>query len=244
MYAHLSLQWQCTSFTPMTTPQQSAPSKHVTGLISNNDETTFRSQADRLTSYSMVCHSAKTVEMLVELCKAQLVSKIESFRFFRTGITNSLKWANNITTVLKNVQQRPFFLQLLRNLSVAQPVLKRFYSAIVESVISCDLTKMKDRYSIRENCCWPQTSTQPPVCHVAITEALRVHHLPNHTPPARFPSRRYPVTQPPQSRSAPTSDFLQVTHTHNMLDTFTLSFASCPVSVSIVYYLMSCPLYN
>lgn len=153
---HLSdcVHHSCTPFIPMTASQQKAPSKSlsswmttVVGLLSNDDETIYRSKADSLIAWcahhNLELNIARMVEMLVEFCKhpstcqylkieGSAVSKVESFRFLGTTVTNSLKWADNTPTI--------FFLQLLRTLDGSQPVLKRFYSATMESVFPTTIT--------------------------------------------------------------------------------------------------------
>lgn len=185
----------------MTASQQKAPSKSlsswmttVVGLLSNDDETIYRSKADSLIAWcahhNLELNIARMVEMLVEFCKhpstcqylkieGSAVSKVESFRFLGTTITNQLKWDNNITILLKKACQRLVFLQQLRKLNVHQLVLIRFYPAIKELVLTtsitvwfpsasssckarmqrvvhsaemnirCKLTKIKDLYTIR-----------------------------------------------------------------------------------------------
>ncbi len=68
------------------------------------------------------------------------VTAVESFRFLGTTIAQDLKWDNNIESIVKKAQQRLFFLRQLRKFNLPQELLKQFYSAITESVLSTSIT--------------------------------------------------------------------------------------------------------
>ncbi|KAK3553372.1 hypothetical protein QTP70_003538 [Hemibagrus guttatus] len=81
------------------------------GLISDGDESVYRSEMDRLVSWcsmnNLELNCLKTVEMIVRfrddpaplprviLCDSPVTS-VESFRFLGTTITQELKWEQNI----------------------------------------------------------------------------------------------------------------------------------------------------
>lgn len=89
-------------------------------------------------------NAARTVELLIDFrehhsaCQpatiyTSAVSKVGSLRFLETSITNSLKW-DNITTILKKCSHQ------LRKLSISHPVLRIFYWAITERVLTSSIT--------------------------------------------------------------------------------------------------------
>ncbi len=63
------------------------------------------------------------------------VTAVESFRFLGTTISQDLKWDNHIELIVKNAQQRLYFLRHLRKFNLPQELLKKLYSAIIESVL-------------------------------------------------------------------------------------------------------------
>lgn len=83
-----------------------------------------------------------------------------------------MKWANNITTVLEKVQQRHFFIHHLMKFSVSHLVLKRFSSAIVESVLASSVT---DRF--------PYASS---FCKTRLQKLRRSPKQRNHTPSGKI----------------------------------------------------------
>ena len=61
------------------------------------------------------------------------VTLVEHFKFLGTTITNTLKWDNNITQLVKKGQQHMFFLRQLRGLQNSPPIMMQFYRAVIES---------------------------------------------------------------------------------------------------------------
>ncbi len=68
------------------------------------------------------------------------VTAVESFRFLGTTISQDLKWDNHIDSIVRKAQQRLYFLRQLRKFNLPQELLKLFYSAITESVLSTSIT--------------------------------------------------------------------------------------------------------
>ncbi len=68
------------------------------------------------------------------------VTAVESFRFLGTTISQDLKWDNHIESIVKKAQQRLYFLRQLRKFNLPQELLKKFYSAIIESVLCMSIT--------------------------------------------------------------------------------------------------------
>ncbi|XP_061615866.1 uncharacterized protein LOC133470921 [Phyllopteryx taeniolatus] len=65
---------------------------------------------------------------------------VETFKFLGITVSQDLKWATNINSVLKKAQQRMYFLQLLRKHGLPQELLRHFYTAVIESVLCSSIT--------------------------------------------------------------------------------------------------------
>lgn len=68
------------------------------------------------------------------------VSAVETFRFLGSTISQDLKWASNIDTIIKKAQQRMYFLCQLRKFNLPQGLLIQFYSAIIQCVLCTSLS--------------------------------------------------------------------------------------------------------
>uniref|UniRef100_A0AAV2L7E9 Alkylated DNA repair protein AlkB homologue 8 N-terminal domain-containing protein n=1 Tax=Knipowitschia caucasica TaxID=637954 RepID=A0AAV2L7E9_KNICA len=119
------------------------------GLISNNDESAYRREVDRLVSWcsgnNLELNAQKTVEMIVDFRKSTVpppppsvmdspITSVESFRFLGTTITQDLKWEPTISSLIKKAQQRMYFLRQLRKAKL------QFYTAIIESILTSSIT--------------------------------------------------------------------------------------------------------
>ncbi|XP_061633517.1 uncharacterized protein LOC133479952 [Phyllopteryx taeniolatus] len=93
----------------------------------------------------------KTVKMIVDFRRhpspqlpltlsSCLVSTVETFKFLGITVSPDLKWATNINSVLKNAQQRMYFLRLLRKHGLPRQLLRQFYTAVIESVLCSSIT--------------------------------------------------------------------------------------------------------
>ncbi len=63
------------------------------------------------------------------------VPAVESFRFLGSTISQELKWDIHIDSIVKKAQKRLYFLRQLRKFNLPQEMMKKFYSAIIESVL-------------------------------------------------------------------------------------------------------------
>ncbi len=121
----------------------------VLGLISNNDETAYLDEVERLTSwYQDNCLSlnvSKTKELIVDFRKRHLrpytplmisgtpVERVSSFKYLGVNISEDLTWTTHIQTQVKKARQR---LRQLRKFRVSPTILKTFYSGTIESVLT------------------------------------------------------------------------------------------------------------
>ena len=127
----------------------------IEGLITNTDETVYRSEVDRLVDWcgdnNLELSVSKTKEMVIDfrrkktpttplVIKGQTVEMVDSFRFLDTIINKHLKWEDNITSLAKKAQQRMIFLRQLRKFGVSRKILIQFYRAVTESVLTFSIT--------------------------------------------------------------------------------------------------------
>ncbi len=123
----------------------------VLGLISNNDETAYLEEVERLTSWCqdncLSLNVSKTKELIVHFRKRQQrpyippmisgtpVEGVSSFKYLGVNISEDLTWTAHIQTQVKKARQRLYHLQQLRKFRVSPAILKTFYSGAIESVL-------------------------------------------------------------------------------------------------------------
>uniref|UniRef100_A0A3B3IDP1 Reverse transcriptase domain-containing protein n=1 Tax=Oryzias latipes TaxID=8090 RepID=A0A3B3IDP1_ORYLA len=125
------------------------------GLISNDDESAYRREVDRLVSWCSInnleLNTQKTVEMIVDFRKVTApsppltlsdspITLVDSVRFLGTTITQDLKWEPSICSLLKKAQQRMYFLRQLKKARLPAQMMVQFYTAIIESILTSSIT--------------------------------------------------------------------------------------------------------
>ena len=132
------------------------------GCIENADETTYREEVQRMVDWcgknNLVLKVSKTCEMTIDFRKHMcqllidntVVKQVESFKFLGSTISSDLSWGNNTASMVKKGQQRMHFLRQLNKFGISPIILKRFYHAIIESVLTFSITVWFGRASYEE----------------------------------------------------------------------------------------------
>ncbi len=123
----------------------------VLGLITNNDETAYLDEVERLTSWCqdncLSLNVSKTKELIVDFRKRQQqpytlmisgtpVERVSSFKYLGVNISEDLTWTTHIQTQVKKARQRLYHLRQLRKFRVSPAILNTFYSGAIESVLT------------------------------------------------------------------------------------------------------------
>ncbi|KAK3512858.1 hypothetical protein QTP70_028928 [Hemibagrus guttatus] len=124
----------------------------VVGLISKNDESAYREEVQRLTTWckanNLSLNVDKTKEMVVDFRIAQSdhsplfisVEIIKSTKFLGVHLAENLTWSLNTTSISKKAQQCLYFLRRLRKAHLPPPILTVFYRGTIKSVLSSCIT--------------------------------------------------------------------------------------------------------
>ena len=135
-------------------PVLPADNTTVVGLITNNDETTYR----EVRALGVWClennlslNINKTKMMIVDFMKQQrvhphiyidgpAVEKVECFKFLGVHITDKLKWTTHTDSVVKKAQQCLFNLRKLMKCGLSPKTLINFNRCTLDSILSGSIT--------------------------------------------------------------------------------------------------------
>ncbi len=140
LYTH-----DCVSSHSSTSIVKFADDTVVLGLISNNDETAYLDEVERLeiTVPGLSLNVSKTKELIVDFRKRQQllytplmisgtpVERVSSFKYLGVNISKDLTWTAHIQTQVKKARQRLYHLRQLRKFRVSPAILKTLYSIII-----------------------------------------------------------------------------------------------------------------
>uniref|UniRef100_A0AAZ1Y5A1 Reverse transcriptase domain-containing protein n=1 Tax=Oreochromis aureus TaxID=47969 RepID=A0AAZ1Y5A1_OREAU len=127
----------------------------VIGLISDNDETAYREEVDRLAEWcnrnNLLLNTEKTKELIVDYrrnadphppihIKGTAVESVSSFKFLGVHISEDLIWTTNCSKLVKKAHQRLFFLRTLRKNHLSSDILVNFYCCTIECILTNCIT--------------------------------------------------------------------------------------------------------
>ncbi len=127
----------------------------MVGLISNRDETNYRSEVSRLAGWcsdnNLSLNVEKTKEVVVDFRRVHTqhapltingvtVERVSSTKFLGVHITEDLSWTNNTAALAKKAQQRLYFLRKLRRARAPAPIMCTFYRGTIESILTSCIT--------------------------------------------------------------------------------------------------------
>ncbi len=127
----------------------------VVGLISNRDETNYRSEVSHLAGWcsdnNLSLNVEKTKEIVVDFRRVHslhapltnngaTVERVSSTTFLGVHITEDLSWTNNTAALAKKAQQRLYFLRKLRRARAPAPIMCTFYRGTIESILTSCIT--------------------------------------------------------------------------------------------------------
>ncbi len=127
----------------------------VVGLISNRDETNYRSEVSRLAGWcsdnNLSLNVEKTKEIVVDFRRVHTqhspltingvtVERVSSTKFLGEYITEDLSWTNNTAALAKKAQQRLYFLRKLRRARAPASIMCTFYRGTIESILTSCIT--------------------------------------------------------------------------------------------------------
>ncbi|KAK3527264.1 hypothetical protein QTP86_018628 [Hemibagrus guttatus] len=141
---------QCTAPTTSSSPDDTT----VVGLISKNNESAYREEVQRLTSWykdnNLSLNVEKMKEMVVDFRKAQSDHsplninrsnmEIKSTKFLCVHLAEDLTWSLNTSSITKKAQQRLYFLRRLRKAHRPPLNLTTVYRGTIESILSSCIT--------------------------------------------------------------------------------------------------------
>lgn len=127
----------------------------VVGLISNNDESHYRSEVNRLASWcshnNLSLNTEKTKEIVVDFRRSRtqhaplsindtVVERVSSTKFLGVHITEDLSWTTNTAALAGKAHQRLYFLRKLRRARAPTPIMTTFYRGAIESILTSCFT--------------------------------------------------------------------------------------------------------
>ncbi|KAK3514930.1 hypothetical protein QTP86_005256, partial [Hemibagrus guttatus] len=102
----------------------------VIGLISDNDETSYRVEVQHLVAWcadnNLLLNTSKTKELIIDFRREKgrtydpihingmAVERVSSFKFLETHISEDLSWTTNTSSLVKKAHQCLFYLNTLK----------------------------------------------------------------------------------------------------------------------------------
>ncbi|KAI4872019.1 hypothetical protein NFI96_009811 [Prochilodus magdalenae] len=124
----------------------------VIGLIRDNDKMAYRDEVQHLSTWchdnNLTLNTQKTKEIIMDLRRSRsqahppvyirgaAVEQVTSFKFLGTHISSDLTWSLNSSVLVKNAQQRLYFLRSLKKVHLSPRILVNFYGCTIESILT------------------------------------------------------------------------------------------------------------
>uniref|UniRef100_A0A3P9IZQ4 Reverse transcriptase domain-containing protein n=1 Tax=Oryzias latipes TaxID=8090 RepID=A0A3P9IZQ4_ORYLA len=120
----------------------------VVGLIPREDESAYREEVLKLTTWStennLTLNTNKTRKHGADptplLINREHVERVHTFKFLGIIISADLSWTANTTAIIKKAQQRLHFLRVLRKNKINTNLLLTFYQSSIQSLLTYCIT--------------------------------------------------------------------------------------------------------
>uniref|UniRef100_A0A9J8AUK8 Reverse transcriptase domain-containing protein n=2 Tax=Cyprinus carpio TaxID=7962 RepID=A0A9J8AUK8_CYPCA len=138
----------------------------VVGLISNRDETYYRSEVSCLAGWcsdnNLSLNMEKTKEIIVDFRRVHTqnapltingasVERVSSTKFLGVHITEDLSWTKNTAALAKKAQQCLYFLRKMKGARALAPIMCTFYRVTIKSILTSCITVW---YGACKASCW------------------------------------------------------------------------------------------
>ncbi|KAK3541748.1 hypothetical protein QTP86_002145, partial [Hemibagrus guttatus] len=127
----------------------------VIGLISDNDETSYRAEVQHLVAWcadnNLLLNTSKTKELIIDFRREKgrtydpihingmAVERVSSFKFLETHISEDLSWTTNTSSLVKKAHQCLCYLNKLKKNHLSSTILLNYYHSILTNCITADL---------------------------------------------------------------------------------------------------------
>ena len=143
------LPYDCSARYPSNHIVKFADNMAVVGLISNNDESVYRQEMDKLVDWcranNLCINVGKTKEMVVDFRRrgpTPLPSSLgeQLWKWCPPTSPTTSRGATSTASIIKKAHQRLYFLRRLKRASLSPAVLTSFYQCVVESMLTSSIT--------------------------------------------------------------------------------------------------------
>lgn len=70
----------------------------------------------------------------------EMVERVKEYKYLETIIDDKFSFNNNVETLYKKINSRMYFVRQLSKLRIDRKIMDIFYSAIIQSVLSFNIT--------------------------------------------------------------------------------------------------------